>query len=125
MHFIGHLHWFILTKEVDCRYSVYCRTSCLYNSFLFPLLFPLVKFMFLNKTSHTDSANVMNVSRSTLSTTTNFTSKALTVYIACSYITVPQGRLCMGPLTLKFARATLPFLKIDMRHETYRHGKKY
>ena len=31
----------------------------------------------------------------------------------------------MGPLTLKFDRATLPFLKIDMRHEAYRHGKKY
>ena len=30
----------------------------------------------------------------------------------------------MGPLTLKFDRATQPFLKIDMRHEEkyYRHG---
>ena len=25
-------------------------------------------------------------------------------------------------LTLKFDRATLPFLKIDMRHQVYRHG---
>ena len=31
----------------------------------------------------------------------------------------------VGPLTLKFDRATLPFLKIDMRHEAYRHGGKY
>ena len=28
-----------------------------------------------------------------------------------------------GPLTLKFDRMTWPFLKIDMRHEAYQHGK--
>ena len=31
----------------------------------------------------------------------------------------------LGPLTLEFDRITWSFLKIDMRHEAYRHGKKY
>ena len=31
--------------------------------------------------------------------------------------------LGLGPLTLKFDRATLPFLKNDMQHEAYRHRK--
>ena len=31
----------------------------------------------------------------------------------------------MGPLTLKFDRATRPFLKIDKRHGACRHVKKY
>ena len=35
----------------------------------------------------------------------------------------PPPRTDWGPLTLKFDRATLPFLKIDLRHEAYRHGK--
>ena len=30
----------------------------------------------------------------------------------------------VGPLTLRFDRATWSFLKIDMRHEAYRQGKK-
>ena len=29
----------------------------------------------------------------------------------------------LEPLTLNFDRAIQPFLKIDMRHEAYRHGK--
>ena len=29
-----------------------------------------------------------------------------------------------GPLTQKINRATGPFLKIDMQHEAYRHGKR-
>ena len=33
----------------------------------------------------------------------------------------PRG----GLLTLKIDRATWPFLKIDMRHGAYRHGKTY
>ena len=38
-----------------------------------------------------------------------------------------KGRLqrTEGPLTLKFDRATLAFLKIDMRHGAYRHGVTY
>ena len=31
----------------------------------------------------------------------------------------------MGLLTLKFDKATQPFLKIDMRHGACRHGKSY
>ena len=30
----------------------------------------------------------------------------------------------MGPLTLKIDRATRPFLKIELRHEAYRHEIK-
>ena len=33
--------------------------------------------------------------------------------------------LIMRPLTLEIDRATPPFLKIDMRHEAYRHEKIY
>ena len=38
---------------------------------------------------------------------------------------VPVMPTSRGPLTLKFDMATRPFLKIDMRHEAYRHGQKY
>ena len=40
----------------------------------------------------------------------------------------PRGsciELLMGPLTLKFNRATWPLLKINMRHGAYRHETKF
>ena len=41
--------------------------------------------------------------------------------IQCKFI----KKVIVGPLTLTFDRVTWPLLKIDMRHEAYRHGKKY
>ena len=35
------------------------------------------------------------------------------------------SRSVLWPLTLKFDRSTWPFLKIDRRHEAYRHEKTY